>query len=87
MMVPLYAARIEDLGPSDLVKVDCGACGHTALLGSASLSRLRLSPHHKVLDLYILEAYPLALPSPEVSNPCLSRCDDLGVEYLDQPIY
>jgi hypothetical protein len=25
-MVPIYAARIEDLGPGDFVKVDCGAC-------------------------------------------------------------
>jgi hypothetical protein len=24
-MVPLYAARIEDLGPGDFVKVDCAA--------------------------------------------------------------
>jgi ribosomal protein S27E len=31
-MVPLYAARIEDLGSGDFVKVDCAACGHTALL-------------------------------------------------------
>jgi hypothetical protein len=25
-MVPLYAARIEDLGPGDFLKVDCGVC-------------------------------------------------------------
>ena len=25
-MVPLYVARIEDLGPGDLVKVDCAGC-------------------------------------------------------------
>jgi hypothetical protein len=31
-MLPLYAARIEDLGPDDLVKVDCPACRHVALL-------------------------------------------------------
>jgi len=41
-MVPLYAARIEDLGPGDFVKVDCGACGHTALLAPAFLSGLGL---------------------------------------------
>jgi len=29
-MLPLYAARIEDLG--DFVKVDCAACHHVALL-------------------------------------------------------
>jgi hypothetical protein len=31
-MVPLYTARIEDLGPGDFVKVDRAACSHTALL-------------------------------------------------------
>jgi hypothetical protein len=51
MMVPLYAARIEDLGPGDFVKVDCAACEHTALLAPAFLSRLGLSPRNKVLDL------------------------------------
>jgi hypothetical protein len=63
-MVQLYAARIEDLGPGDFVKVDCAACGHTALLvreadrlalcaklAPAFLSRLGLSPRDKVLDL------------------------------------
>ncbi len=39
-MVPLYAARIEDLGPGDFVKVDCGACDHTALLAPTFLLRL-----------------------------------------------
>jgi hypothetical protein len=50
-MVPLYLARIEDLGPGDLVKVDCAACSHTALLSTAFLSRLGLDPRDKVLDL------------------------------------
>ena len=50
-MVPLYAARIEDLGPGDFVKVDCAACEHTGLLAPAFLSRLGLSPQDKVLDL------------------------------------
>jgi hypothetical protein len=27
-MLPIHAARIEDLGRSDLVKVDCAACQH-----------------------------------------------------------
>jgi hypothetical protein len=31
-MQPLYLARIEDLGRGDLVKVDCAACHHVALL-------------------------------------------------------
>jgi hypothetical protein len=33
-MPPLYAARIENLGPGDFVKVDCAARGHTAVLPS-----------------------------------------------------
>jgi hypothetical protein len=31
-MLPLYAARIEDLERGDLLKVDCAACHHVALL-------------------------------------------------------
>jgi ribosomal protein S27E len=50
-MVPLYAARIEDLGPGDFVSVDCAACEHTGLLAPAFLDRLGLSPQNKVLDL------------------------------------
>ena len=50
-MAPLYAARIEDLGPSDFVKIDCAACGHTALLKPAFLVPLVLEPRHRVLDL------------------------------------
>jgi hypothetical protein len=50
-MVPLYAACVEDLEPGDFLRVDCGACSHTALLTPAFLDRLGLSPHRKVLDL------------------------------------
>ncbi len=50
-MVPLYAARIGDLGSGDLVKVDCAACSHTALLTPAFLARLGLEPRGRVLDL------------------------------------
>jgi len=63
-MVPLYAARIEDLGRGDFAKVDCAACGHTALLvreadrlalraklAPTFLNHLGLSQRHKVLDL------------------------------------
>ena len=50
-MVPLYAARIEDLELGDFVKVDCAKCSRTALLTPASLARLGMEPHHKVLDL------------------------------------
>ena len=50
-MLPLYAARIEDLGSGDLVKVDCAACHHVALMTSDALMRAGLSPAAKVLDL------------------------------------
>ncbi|HKM69427.1 MAG TPA: hypothetical protein VJX94_05035 [Stellaceae bacterium] len=50
-MLPLYPARIEDLGRGDLVKVDCAACHHVALLTPEFLQWLGLSPQAKVLDL------------------------------------
>ena len=50
-MQPLYLARIEDLGRGDLVKVDCAACHHVALLAAEFLLGLGLSPQAKVLDL------------------------------------
>jgi hypothetical protein len=62
-MVPLYAARIEDLGPGDFVKVIARRaarrllrssaelrCSHAALLAPAFLDGLGLSPRHKMLD-------------------------------------
>jgi ribosomal protein S27E len=50
-MLPLYAARIEDLGPGEFIKVDCAACHHVALLTPEALLRVGLSPAAKVLDL------------------------------------
>jgi hypothetical protein len=50
-MLPLYAARIEDLSRGDLMKVDCAACHHVALLTPGALVRQGLSPAAKVLDL------------------------------------
>jgi ribosomal protein S27E len=50
-MLPLYAARIEDLTQGDFVKVDCAACHHVALLTPEALLRVGLSPAAKVLDL------------------------------------
>jgi hypothetical protein len=50
-MQPLYLAGIEDLGHGDLVKVDCAACHHVALLTPAFLLRLGISSRAKVLDL------------------------------------
>ena len=46
-MLPLYAARIEDLGPGDFVKADCTACHHVALLTPEELLRAGLSPAAK----------------------------------------
>ena len=50
-MQPLYLTRIEDLGRGDLVKVDCAACHHVALLTSDFFLKLGLNPRVKVLDL------------------------------------
>jgi len=44
-MVPLYAARVQDLGPDDVAVFKCGACGHTAELPPSALLRgLGLQP-------------------------------------------
>jgi hypothetical protein len=50
-IMPLYAARIEDLGRGDFVKVDCAACHHVAQLTPEALLRADLNPAAKVLDL------------------------------------
>src|SRR3954470_24426552 len=51
-MVPLYAARVQDLGTDDFVVIKCGACGHTAELWPGLLIRgLGLQPTDKILDL------------------------------------
>jgi hypothetical protein len=42
-MLPLYAARIEDLGRGEFVKVDCAACHHIALLTPEFLMQLGLA--------------------------------------------
>ena len=49
-MRPLYDARVNDLGPSDLVQVEC-PCGHTELLTTAMLATAGVAPDRKVLDL------------------------------------
>jgi hypothetical protein len=49
-MVPLYAARISDLGPDDRVVVEC-ACGHLEHLTAAMLTTAGVGPDTKVLDL------------------------------------
>jgi hypothetical protein len=52
-MEPLYAARIQDLGHGDFVKVECMACGHVELLAPDKLriKGLPLAPYTPVLDL------------------------------------
>ena len=51
-MVPLYAARVQDLGPDDVAVFKCGVCGHTAELPPSALLRgLGLEPTAKILDL------------------------------------
>jgi hypothetical protein len=52
-MVPLYAARIADLGPGDFLKIECTACGHAELLATDMLriKGLALPPYTPVLDL------------------------------------
>ena len=51
-MQPLYLARIEDLGRGDLVKVDCAACHHVALLTPEFLLRLGLSPEVDLISVF-----------------------------------
>jgi hypothetical protein len=43
-MLPVYAARIADLGRGDFLKVDCAACHYVPLLTPEALLRLGLSP-------------------------------------------
>jgi hypothetical protein len=42
-MVPLYAARVSDLGPDDSLHVECG-CGHVEHLTAAMLATAGLPP-------------------------------------------
>jgi hypothetical protein len=51
-VVPLYAARIEDLGSGDFVKVECMSCGHTEMVPQVGLAvGLRFPPATRILDL------------------------------------
>ena len=49
-MVPLYAARIADLGACDLVQIEC-ACGHVTLLTAPMLGTAGVAAGEKQLDL------------------------------------
>ena len=51
-MVPVYEARIQDLGPGDFVRVRCIACGHDEIVPpSGLLVGLRPPPETLILDL------------------------------------
>jgi hypothetical protein len=49
VMGALYEARLEDLGPGDLVRVEC-ACGHTELLTPSMLATAGVKPYESILD-------------------------------------
>ena len=49
-MVPLYAARIADLGAGDLVQIECD-CGHVTLLTAAMLATAGVAAEQKLIDL------------------------------------
>jgi hypothetical protein len=49
-MVPLYAARVEDLGPDDAVQVEC-ACGHLEHLTASMFGTAGVPPYTMILDL------------------------------------
>jgi hypothetical protein len=44
-MRALYEARLEDLGPGDLVKVEC-VCGHAEWLTPQMLATAGVKPYH-----------------------------------------
>jgi hypothetical protein len=56
-VVPFYAARVSDLGPSDFVQLEC-ACGHMERLTAAMLANAGVKPDRKVQDLEKPDALP-----------------------------
>ena len=50
-MKPLYAARVSDLGPTDVVKAECLECGHTEWLTGPMLGTAGVKPFTPILDL------------------------------------
>jgi hypothetical protein len=46
----MYAAKIEDLGPDDAVKIEC-ACGHIEYLTASMFATAGVPPCTKILDL------------------------------------
>jgi hypothetical protein len=49
-MRALYEARLEHLGPGDLVKIEC-ICGHTEHLTATMLATAGVKPYETILDL------------------------------------
>lgn len=49
-MRALFEARLEHLGPGDLVIVEC-ACGHSELLTAGMLTTAGVKPYQTILDL------------------------------------
>ena len=49
-MRPLYDTRVSDLGPGDLVAVEC-ACGHAEMLTPTMLATAGVAPETRVLGL------------------------------------
>lgn len=49
-MKALFEARLEDLGPGDLVIVEC-ACGHTELLTASMLATAGAKPYEVLIGL------------------------------------
>ena len=50
-IVPLYKARLCDLGPDDFVRITCFACGHEALIPPETfLGRPDVSPETRIVD-------------------------------------
>src|ERR1700716_258827 len=49
-MRALYEARLRDLGPGDLIKVEC-ICGHTELLTASMLATAGVKPFQNILAL------------------------------------
>lgn len=51
MVNPLYACRLEDLGPEDRIRVAC-RCGHVALVDPETCrEKLFIAPFSRILDL------------------------------------
>jgi hypothetical protein len=50
-MRPLYDARLEDLGPGDVVKVECLACDHVEMLTASMLRTAGVAEYQRIKEL------------------------------------